>query len=151
MEYKLNPIGIVNSPVKEGIDKNWGNVISEINLYEQFWGSGKGLEEFSHAIIIYYMHKSSFKISEDLIRRPQEREDMPLIGIFAQRAKHRPNPIGIASVEIISVSNNCIKVKGLDAIEETPVLDIKPYYPIYDLKEAAVTPEWVNNLMKGYF
>ena len=59
MEYKFNPIGTVNSSVKEGSDKNWGNVTSDINLYKQFWGSMKGLEEFSHVIIIYYINPLS--------------------------------------------------------------------------------------------
>jgi tRNA (Thr-GGU) A37 N-methylase len=76
---------------------------------------------------------------------------MPLIGIFAQRAKHRPNPIGITSVQIVSVQENSLKVRGLDAIDGTPVLDIKPYFPIYDLKDTATTPQWVDILMKDYF
>lgn len=76
---------------------------------------------------------------------------MPLVGLFAQRVKDRPNPIGITSVKLLDVKNNIITVQGLDAINGTPILDIKPYYPIYDKKEDATTPEWVNILMKNYF
>ena len=75
---------------------------------------------------------------------------MPLVGMFAQRSKHRPNPIGITTVELISVHKEIITVKGLDAINDTPVIDIKPYFPIFDQVDAK-TPEWVNELMKGYF
>lgn len=67
-----------------------------------------------------------------LQRRPQNRDDMPLVGIFSQRGKDRPNQIGIATVQIISVKEDELIVKGLDSINGTPILDIKPYYPIYD-------------------
>ena len=73
-----------------------------------------------------------------------------MVGIFSQRAKDRPNRIGMTSVEIVSVSGRTLTVKGLDAVNGTPVLDIKPYYPVYDRKDAAV-PEWVDRLMEHYF
>ena len=73
-----------------------------------------------------------------------------VIGIFAQRAKHRPNPIGITTVPILSIKNNILTVQGLDAIDGTPVLDIKPYFPMSDQVDAR-TPPWVDELMKGYF
>ena len=76
--------------------------------------------------------------------------NMPLVGIFSQRGKNRPNQIGITSVEIIAVTDDTLVVKGLDAVDGTPVLDIKPYYPAYDRKDATV-PEWVDRLMEHYF
>ena len=97
------------------------------------------------------MHKSSFAPETDLVRRPQGRSDMPESGIFAQRAKHRPNPIGVTAVELVSVHGNVVTVKGLDAIDGTPVLDIKPYFPVYDRVEKAFVPEGVHRLMIGYF
>ena len=75
---------------------------------------------------------------------------MPLVGIFSQRGKDRPNTIGVTAVEIISVEERFITVRGLDAIDGTQVLDIKPYYPVFDKREAVV-PEWVNRLMEDYF
>ena len=75
---------------------------------------------------------------------------MPLVGIFAQRGKDRPNQIGMTAVEVLSVSDDALVVRGLDAIDGTPVLDIKPYYPMYDRRDARV-PEWVDRLMDGYF
>ena len=75
---------------------------------------------------------------------------MPLVGIFSQRGKNRPNRIGMTSVEIVAVTDDTLVVKGLDAVDGTPVLDIKPYYPVYDRRDATV-PEWVNRLMEHYF
>ena len=72
--------------------------------------------------------------------------EVPEVGIFACRCPQRPNPIGITTVEIISINKNAIKVKGLDVINNTPVLDIKPYTPQYDLVRDAEVPEWVNKL-----
>ncbi|MDP8219326.1 MAG: TrmO family methyltransferase [Candidatus Theseobacter exili] len=86
-----------------------------------------------------------------LQRRPKNLETMPKIGILSQRAKNRPNPIGVTVVEIVNVENEYIEVKGLDAINETPILDIKPYYPHYDKIDNPEIPEWVNRLMKKYF
>lgn len=97
------------------------------------------------------MDRSSFDPESDLVRRPQGRSDMPEVGIFAQRAKHRPNPIGITAVELIKVVGNVLTVKGLDAIDGTPILDLKPYYPEYDRILEPTVPEWVNRLMKNYF
>ena len=76
---------------------------------------------------------------------------MPEVGIFAQRAKHRPNPIGITAVELIELRGPVLVVRGLDAIDGTPVLDIKPYVPAFDSRPAAVVPIWIEELMKKYF
>ena len=91
-----------------------------------------------------------YEKEKHLQRRPQNRDDMPLVGIFSQRGKDRPNRIGMTAVEIVSVAEDTLVVKGLDAIDGTPVLDIKPYYPAYD-KKAASVPEWVDRLMAHYF
>ena len=76
---------------------------------------------------------------------------MPLVGAFAQRAKHRPNPIGITAVEILAAEGNVLTVRGLDAIDGTPVLDIKPYLPAFDRVDDARVPAWIEKLMEGYF
>ncbi|MFH0846759.1 MAG: tRNA (N6-threonylcarbamoyladenosine(37)-N6)-methyltransferase TrmO [Chloroflexota bacterium] len=147
----LEPIGVIKSPVKEQVDEGWGKVVSEIHIHKQ-WTSGlAGLDEFSHVIVLFYMHESTFTAKSDLVRRPQGRADMPMLGIFAQRAKHRPNPIGITAVSLLGVHGNVLTVKGLDAIDGTPVLDVKPYFPIYDCVKQAKTPEWIDRLMEKYF
>lgn len=146
----MNPIGYVKNNVENRKDVSWGEDVSSIMLNEEYYGGLKGLEEFTHVTIIYYLHKAKFDSEKHLQRRPQNREDMPLVGIFSQRGKDRPNQIGMTSVQIVSVSENCLTVKGLDAIDGTPILDIKPYYPVYDQKNAKV-PEWVERLMEHYF
>lgn len=150
MEIKLSEIGIVKNNVENKKDTAWGEDVSQIVLNEQLSGGLKGLEDFSHVIIIYYLDKAAFDIEKHLQRRPQNRDDMPLVGIFSQRGKDRPNQIGMTSVKIVSVDNDILTVSGLDAIDGTPVLDIKPYYPVYDRRDAAV-PEWVDRLMEHYF
>lgn len=147
----IESIGIVKSPITEGVDHDWGNVVSEILINESLAGGLQGIEAFSEVMVIFFMHKSTFDLNSDLVRRPQGRLDMPMVGIFAQRAKHRPNPIGVSVVNLLEISGNVLKVRGLDAIDGTPVLDIKPYYPEFDCRNAAVVPEWVNRLMKDYF
>jgi tRNA (Thr-GGU) A37 N-methylase len=130
-EWKMNfePIGIVKSTATEPVDENWGHIVSEIHLAEPLTPGLRGLEQFSHLIVLFCMHQA----------------------IFAQRAKHRPNPIGITTVELIGIAGNVVKVKGLDAIDGTPVLDLKPYVPVFDRIDRAVIPEWMKRLMEGYF
>ncbi len=147
----LRPIGVVRSPVTDPVDEGWGNVISEIHLDEALAAGLQGLEQFSHVIVVFLMHRSAFDPAAHLVRRPQGRADMPEVGIFAQRAKYRPNPIGVTVVERVGIERNVLRVRGLDAIDGTPVLDIKPYFPPYDRVEQPVTPEWVARLMEGYF
>src|SRR3972149_10515215 len=90
----IEPTGVVKSPVKEAIDENWRQVIAEIQLHDSFAPGLTGIDQFSHLVVIFFMHQYSFAPAADLVRRPQERADMPEVGIFAQRAKHRPNPSG---------------------------------------------------------
>jgi tRNA (adenine37-N6)-methyltransferase len=120
-------------------------------LQPEYIGALSGLEDFSHAIIITYLHQAKYEKEKHLQRRPQGLESMPEVGIFSQRAKDRPNPIGVTAVKIINVGNDYIEVQGLDAINETPVLDIKPYFPHYDKIDLPRVPEWVYRLMKKYF
>lgn len=147
----FKPIGFVKSNIKDKIDHNWGEVISEIVVNEELQDGLKGLEDFSHIIIVYHLNEAKFIKEKHLVRRPQGRDDMPNVGIFSQRAKDRPNTIGVTSVKLLSINQNIIKIQGLDAIDKTPILDIKPYYPNYDLKQNATVPDWVDILMKNYF
>ena len=145
------PIGFVSSPVNDQKDENWGDVISRIILEPEYVGGLSGLEDFSHAIIVVHLHQAGFISKKHLHRRPQGRDDMPDVGIFSQRVKDRPNPIGITAVSVIDVTEEYLEVRGLDAIDGTPVLDIKPYFPGFDKIEKAAVPDWVNVLMKDYF
>ena len=149
-ELTMHPVGRVRNQAAERKDCGWGDDVSAIVLDEPYISGLKGLEDFSHAVILFYLDKARYDREKHLQRRPQNREDMPLTGIFAQRAKDRPNRIGLTTVEILSVTEGTLVVKGLDAVDGTPVLDIKPYYPAYDKRDASV-PEWVDRLMEHYF
>jgi len=146
----LEQIGFVRSPVTEGVDEGWGSVTSEVVIDDEYALGLKGLDAFSHILVVFYMHKYTFDPDSDLVRRPQGRSDMPKVGIFVQRAKHRTNPIGVTAVELVAVDGNVVTVRGLDAIDGTPVLDVKPYFPAFDKRETD-TPVWVDELMKDYF
>lgn len=147
----LEPIGFVSSPVTEQMDSGWGKVVSTIELAEHLRPGAKGLEQFSHAVVVTFLHEAKFDSAKHLQRRPRELDSMPLLGIFSQRAKDRPNPIGVTAVRIVGVSEVGVSVQGLDAIDGTPVLDIKPYVPHFDCEENATVPSWLDELMKGYF
>lgn len=150
MDIVMTPIGVVKNSVENRKDVSWGEDISSIVLNEEYRTGLKGLEDFSHVTVLYHLDKANYDREKHLQRRPQNREDMPIVGIFSQRGKDRPNRIGMTSVQIVSVSEGELTVKCLDAVDGTPVLDIKPYYPVYDKKEASV-PEWVDRLMEHYF
>jgi tRNA-Thr(GGU) m(6)t(6)A37 methyltransferase TsaA len=148
---ELRPIGFVKSPVAEPVDDNWGGVVSRIRLLKP-WGRGlKGLKDFSHLVIIFHMHQATHNPKTDLVRRPRGRADMPRVGIFAQRAKHRPNPLGITAVKLLGIRGSTLTIQGLDAIDGTPVLDIKPYVPEFDRVGKPRVPGWMKKLLKGYF
>ena len=142
----------VRSPMREAVDEHWGTVESELVFDASLAPGLKGLDAFTHVLVVFWMEKSGFAPA-DLVRRPRGREDMPPVGIFAQRAKDRPNPIGITAVKIegVDVEKGILRVQGLDAIDGTPVLDVKPYVPAFDRAESARVPDWMDALMKGYF
>ena len=147
----LKPIGNIKSPVVEALDEGWGSVVSEIHLDPSYAPGLRGLDGFSHVIVLFFMHQATFDPAHHLVRRPQGRADMPELGIFAQRARHRPTPLGITAAELLSIEGNVVRVRGLDAIDGTPVLDLKPYFPAFDQRDQARAPEWVGRLMEHYF
>ena len=147
----LEPIGIVRSPVTQTeVDEGWGSVVSELHLAAPLAAGLSGLDTFSHAIVVFWM-THAFDPARDLVRRPRGRADMPELGIFAQRGKQRPNPIGVTVVEVLSVAGDVVRVRGLDAIDGTPILDLKPYVPAFDRATSARVPEWMERLMQRYF
>lgn len=149
-EITISPIGYVRNDVTAKKHVAWGEDISTIVLEERYAPGLEGLDGFSHAIVLFYLDQARYVHERHLRRRPQNREDMPQVGIFAQRCKDRPNQIGVTSVEVMSAADGKLVVRGLDAVDGTPVLDIKPYFPAYDRRDAT-TPEWVDRLMERYF
>ncbi len=144
-------IGVVYNDVKDPTDEGWGQVTSEVVLDETFSDGLEGIEQFSHLLILFWMHRAAEAEPLRMRRRPQGRADMPEVGLFAQRARHRPNPIGVTAVRLLRRDKNRLFVEGLDAINGTPILDVKPYVPAFDAVEAARVPAWMTRLMERYF
>lgn len=130
---------------------HWGDVESEIHLLPAYAGGLAGLEQFSHVMVVFYLHEiEAFDPAKRLLRHPRGMEHLPKVGVFAQRTKYRPNPIGVTSVELRAIRENIVVVRGLDALDGTPVLDLKPYVPLFDRVDDARTPEWVTHFAEGY-
>ena len=151
MMIQLHSIGVIKSPVTQMSPGNWGRVQSEIHLEKHLAAGLKGLEEFSHLLVVFFMHRASFEAGKHLLRRPRADKDQPETGVFAQRTKYRPNPIGISAVKLLSIRDNIITVQGLDALDNSPLLDIKPYMPVFDQICDASLPGWVGRFEEGYF
>lgn len=145
-KIELKPIGFVKTKAvgKEVRDK--GNV-SEIVFREDLVEALDGIEDFSHLFVIFWMHEISEEERRTMKVRPRGRRDMPLLGAFATRTPHRPNPIGLTLVELLEVEGNVVTVRGLDAFDGTPVLDVKPF-DYWDVAEYARVPEWWMKLEK---
>ncbi len=142
-EITLRPIGFVRNSIKEPRFGNFANEVSEIVVDEKFTEALKGIDDYSHLIIVYWMDR----VKEHVIQhQPQGNPNVPVVGIFACRCPARPNPIAITTVELLEYKGNKIKVKGLDILDGTPVIDIKPYWPQYDKVENEKVPEWVSKL-----
>ena len=148
---QIEPVGVVRSPVKEALDEHWGDVIAEIHVRPELAPGLKGIEQWSHVMVVYSMHEARFDPGRDLVYQPRGREDMPELGVFAQRERVRPNGIGVSAAEIVRVTEGVLTVRRLDAIDGTPVLDIKPWAEVYDNVSGALTPIWFLRLMQGYF
>jgi len=151
MQITLSPIGYISNIRTEAIDDNWGNIRSVITLGADYPAEGlDGIEAFSHVIIVYYFDRVGDDKIQTGSRHPRDNASLPKVGIFAQRAKMRPNRIGITTCKLIERNGNQITVEGLDAIDGTPVLDIKPYMKEFDSRDSQ-QPEWVKEIMKNYF
>ena len=150
-EFTVTPIGRVSSGIKGLKEDAWGEIFSRILLDSDYLGALAGLEEFSHAIIVTYLHKAHYKKERHLRRHPHDIDDLPKVGIFSRRATDRPNPIGISTAQVVKVGWDYLDVRGLDAFDKTPVLDIKPYVPQYDRIHSPKTPEWMDMVMSEYY
>jgi len=146
------PIGVVRSPRKDLSDDFWGGVEAQIVLGEAFGEEAfYGLGDFSHVEVLFLMDRVDPAKVETGARHPRERPDWPLVGIFAQRGKARPNRIGLSRAAIVSLEGRVLTVRGLDAIDGTPVLDVKPWMDEFAPIGATHQPAWATELMRDYF
>ncbi len=124
--YEVKPIGVVHSRFKtreEDIYSTLDENIGEIEIFKEYAEGLSDLEGCSHIIVIFWLHKSNFT---SLKVRPLHHPEK-LRGVFATRSPDRPNPLGMSVVRLIEHKGNVLKVKGMDMLDGTPVLDIKPY------------------------
>ena len=131
---ELKQIGVIHTPYKTSAgcpcQACKSELIAEIEVFKEYEGGLKDVEGFSHLVVLYLMHKS--KGYSLLVRTPWDTEPH---GLFTTRSPHRPNPIGISIVRLLERKGNILRVRGVDAIDGTPLIDIKPYVPEFDEKE----------------
>lgn len=149
----LEPIGRVACERTVPIDDDWGGIISTISLDPARFTSEAlaGLDAFSHVEVIYLFDKVDPERVQTGSRHPRGNEAWPRVGVFAQRAKGRPNRIGVSVCELVAVENLTVTVRGLDAIDGTPVLDIKPYMTEFAPRGTIRQPGWSHELMANYW
>lgn len=151
--FEVREIGRVECPRNEAIDDDWGPVESTIVLDAERFAPDvlAGIEAFSHLEVVFLFDR----VDESKInlgsRHPRGNTHWPKVGIFAQRAKARPNRIGITTCELLAVDGGRLSVRGLDAIDGTPVLDLKPYMREFAPRTDTTQPDWSSELMAGYW
>ncbi len=140
----LRPIGIVHNDITSG-EARWEEIVSRVEVREDLLPALKGIEGFSHLLILFYFDQLP-PGTAPLQVHPERRPEMPLVGVLATRSPHRPNPIGLTAVELLRREGNVLWVRGLDAFDGTPVLDIKPYLPRGNHLEEVRIPDWLRRL-----
>lgn len=152
MDFTIHSIGTVINDRLDLSDDYWGDVVSEIKLDPSFTESAlDGIEEFSHLEIVFVFHKSVNDSPHTGAAHPRDNERWPRTGIFAQRKKNRPNFIGTAMATLIKKAGTSLFVRDLDAINGTPVIDIKPVMRKFLPRGAVRQPDWAAELMKNYW
>ncbi|MGD0114993.1 MAG: tRNA (N6-threonylcarbamoyladenosine(37)-N6)-methyltransferase TrmO [Dehalococcoidia bacterium] len=139
----LKPIGMVRNGVREPRRQEWTNVSSDIILRKELTDALNGIESYSHVVVVFYLHRVSDEERGRTECHPRGDERYPLQGVLATRTQHRPNPVGVSVVPLVKRRRNVLRVRGLDAINGTPILDVKPYIPQYDAPADVRLPDWV--------
>lgn len=147
------PIGHVRGGRSEVRDDHWGDVQAVIELDGAQFGADAlaGLDTFSHAVVVYVFDQVAPERIETGARHPRNNNAWPKVGIFAQRGKSRPNRIGVSTCRILRTHGLCVFVEGLDAVNGTPILDIKPYMRAFEARGDVREPDWVQAIMADYW
>jgi tRNA (adenine37-N6)-methyltransferase len=147
------PIGAVVGGRTRPQDDDWGDETCAIRLDRARFtpDSTMGLEEFSHIEVVFVFNQVQLSEIESGARHPRGNTAWPTVGIFAQRAKARPNRIGLTTCELLAVEGLTLTVRGLDAVDGTPVLDVKPYMVEFAPRVPTRQPPWATELMAGYW
>ncbi|HLK40667.1 MAG TPA: SAM-dependent methyltransferase [Polyangiaceae bacterium] len=148
----VEPIGHVVGGRRETQDDRWGAERCVIELAPRFGAESlAGLGDFSHLEVVYGFHLVPDAEIETGARHPRGREDWPLVGIFAQRGKGRPNRLGVSRCRLLGIEGTRLTVEGLDAVDGTPVLDLKPYMREFGPRGEVTQPPWATELMSLYY
>lgn len=148
----LQPIGTVRSTRKEVSDDHWLKEDAYIELINDYPpDSLAGVTDFSHVEIIFYMNQVDPQKIETSARHPRNNTNWPKVGIFAQRGKNRPNQIGLTICDVLKVEGRKLFVRGLDAVDGSPVLDIKPWMKEFGPRGFVSQPGWSSELMQDYW
>ncbi|MDM8549978.1 tRNA (N6-threonylcarbamoyladenosine(37)-N6)-methyltransferase TrmO [Desulfobacterales bacterium HSG2] len=170
-EMVLRPVGIVRSEIKEPILKpdsddpelqrefvdarkkvrKMRDKVAELVIDEELEGILDGIEDFSHILVLFWPHLIPDEKRSSLVRvHPMGRKEFPLVGIFSTCSPVRPNPVLATVVRLVERNGNLLKVTGLDAVDGSPIIDIKPYAPGFYPSEGMRTPEWMEQIQKEF-
>ena len=152
MQITVTPVAHVVGGRSEVEDDDWGDVRAVLRMDERFGPDAvAGLEQFSHVEVVFVFDRVDESSVRTGARHPRGRQEWPLVGIFAQRAKARPNRLGVTVCRLLSVDGLTLTVQGLDAIDGTPVLDVKPYIAEFGPRGDVRQPAWAGELMTAYW
>ena len=150
--WNVRAVAVVSSPRVEVTDDSWDDVLATITLLEPFDArSLRGIEAFSHIEVVFLFDRVEPDAISTTSRSPRGNPAWPEVGIFAQRAKDRPNRIGVSTCALVNVRDRALVVRGLDAVDATPILDIKPYMEEFGPRGPVHQPPWSRELMTGYY
>lgn len=150
--FQILPIGTVVGGRAEPIDDGWDAEVATIVLDDRFGpASLAGLDAFSHVEVVYVFDRVAEADVVSGARRPRGREDWPAVGIFAQRGRVRPNRLGVTVCRLLDVAGTEVRVRGLDAIDGTPVVDLKPHLSGFAARGTVVEPAWATEIMADYW
>jgi tRNA-Thr(GGU) m(6)t(6)A37 methyltransferase TsaA len=144
----VRPIAVVRNNVFDPRPDGWEEVRSDLIFREELMPALDGIEEYSHVIVVFHFHRVPEAERGVLMLHPRGDTSLPEQGVFATRSQLRPSAVGVAVVPVVQRRRNILRVRGLDAIDGSPVLDIKPYLPPYDSVPGATMPEWVTRLFE---
>ncbi len=161
---EITPVGVVRGGAKKpvlaykaggihmgemdanGGDPEWRE--PEIVIYDEFAECLDGIEEFSHVLVLYWSHLAAERGRGVRKVHPAGQQDIPMVGVFSTRSPARPNPVCSTTVELLGREGNVLKVRGLDAIDGSPVIDIKPHLPSFDAPGDVRLADWMVELMR---
>ena len=142
----VRPIGFVRNEIDWSMKDGWDKVVSQVVINGELEAALDGIEAFSHVIVLFWMHRPDVREPMQPRIHPRRRPDLPLVGLLATRTPVRPNPIGLACVPLLERKGCMLQVKNLDAMDGTPVVDVKPYIPGSDAIPDAAVAGWVHRI-----